>query len=158
MLVGTAFGDETAPAVRAARRKRCVDNPVDVRRRHAVTVAAVGGPRAATGTGRLLGRISFRERCRLALARTAGLLEETLQVGDAGITTGERFAEPVDGSGQATDLIEQLLVGAGFSARGSGARNSRRYAQTPRRWWIPLSKYLRSKLSRDPVTLDRGAA
>ncbi len=142
VLVGGALEDEVAAAVRTARRKRGVELLIDPLRHQAVTVAAMGLPRAATGRGLLPGRIAPRERGSLGVCRIGGTPRETLQLGDAGITVGERFVNRSTAAVRRRISSEELVVGAGLFARRSAARrNSQRYARPLRRWWIPLSKY-----------------
>ena len=115
-----------------------------------MTVATVGLAAAPARLCRFLLRVAFGERSGPALSRTAGLGEQPLQLCDAGITLGKAVVQLPQLSGvglekpaKLNDLSDQLLVGAGFSARRSDARrNSQRYACRLRSWWMPLNKYL----------------
>ena len=86
-----------------------------------MTMATMSITASSSGTCRLLLRVALGERSRLALARTAGVLQEPLQLGDAGIALAEALVQLRELGGvalehlpQTGDLAHQLLVGVGL--------------------------------------------
>jgi hypothetical protein len=67
-----------------------VEGPVGVGRCHPVAVAAVGVALLASRLRRRVLRLALGERGRLALPRPAGLLQEPLQLNDAGVARCQR--------------------------------------------------------------------
>jgi hypothetical protein len=75
--------------------------------------APVGLPGLAAGLGRLLLRVTLRERGGLALARAPRLRQQLLQLGDAGVSLrqagialGQAFAQGLNGTAKLGDLAD----------------------------------------------------
>jgi hypothetical protein len=101
----------------------------------------------------LLGLITFGERRSLALARSATLLEQPLELGDAGVLLPERFAQALDlgfepnnddtkiARGSAPLVGESEDATAGMSpASWTGAPSAQRLARGAKRSLILLNK------------------
>ncbi len=112
-----AFFDEIAAALTCLWR-RGVELTVDLGWHGTMTVAAVAATGLAPGSSRLVLRLSLRERCRLALSRAAGLLQETLELGDALVAFREGTLETTEPLGE---LLDRRGVGARFSLARSPA-------------------------------------
>jgi hypothetical protein len=103
------------------------------------TVAVTLLPSGALG---LLGWPTLGERCRLTLARSAALLEQLLELGDAGVSLPERFGQALDLGFEPSDERTKIAYRVSTTARRRGGRrNSPRYARGANGWWIPLNKY-----------------
>ena len=68
-----------------------------------VAVAAMRVPALSPGPLRLLLRVALGERSRLALARTAGLLQQPLQLGDASVALDDERIPLCEMGGQLDD-------------------------------------------------------
>ena len=114
-------------------------------------VLARGTPR----TFGLLGRCSLGEGSGLALTRAATVLQQLLQLGDAGIAPTQRLNQLSDPSRlrfdqlpKGSDLGDQPRKGGTVVTRGGVARrNSPRYARPSLKGWTPLSKYVLTRLT-----------
>jgi len=92
------------------------------------TVAVTRLPSGALG---LLGWVTLGERRRLALARSATLLEQLLELGDAGVSLPERFAQALDLGFEPNDDGTKIAYRVSATARRRGRR---RNSQTVRAW------------------------
>src|SRR6266508_739625 len=84
-LVGPPLEVDALAAVRAALGQRCINGAVGLRWRGPMAMPTVELAPPAPRSGGLVVRFAFGERCRLALARTAGLLQQPLQLRDTRI-------------------------------------------------------------------------
>ncbi|MDA8381134.1 MAG: hypothetical protein M0020_09975 [Actinomycetota bacterium] len=96
LLVVANVADRGA-ALRAAGGKHGFECAIGRgRRRHAVSVTAVGIARAAPRSLRVGLRLSLREGSCLALAGTTSFFEELLQISDPRVAFGEELTQPGD--------------------------------------------------------------
>jgi len=141
-LLGPTLEVEPLAAVRAAIRQRGLCEAVGLGGRRTMAVAAMGLALLAARRLPLLLRLVLGERRRLALGGPADLLQQPLQLGDAGLDLTEALPQPLV-LGRQLVVRRRPLIGLGRSQIGRRLRRADPPSYTTRcsSWWTPLNKY-----------------
>jgi hypothetical protein len=145
-LLLVTFVDHHTAAVPTERQQWGGKLPVHwADRSHPMNVASMVLPRLPTRALGFFDRLPLRERSSLALARSAAVLQQLLQIGDAGIACGQRlgglrdpFNLRLDKVPKGNDLGSHLRGEVSVIARRQVTlRNSQRYARSSFTGWTP---------------------